>query len=439
MKKKAITLTSMTALPSQKIHERKPSWTRGSDEGDSPSSALKEGAIGGNHKVPPESVNGSRVMSFTPTGGGNGAAAAIRKKVIILTGGGSAGHVIPNLLLLPDLLADGWDVHYIGSRNGLEASLVKNCGVKYHAIATGKLRRYFDIKNISDPFRVVAGIFQCIFLTVRLRPDVIFSKGGFVAVPVVLGGWLTGIPAVIHESDLTQGLANKICAPFSKKICTSFEKTISLLNGSARKKAVYTGAPVRPELGAGDAGEGLRMCGFNDKKPVLLAVGGSQGSESLNAIIRAALPRLLEEWQVAHICGNGNTDESLRGTEGYAQFEYVRGELAHLYNISRAAVSRAGSGTIFELLYMKIPSVLIPLPLNASRGDQIVNATEFENRGFCLKLDEREGIGPEKLIDALSKLISGYETYVGNMLAAGSRDAKKLILQTVYDAANRPG
>jgi UDP-N-acetylglucosamine--N-acetylmuramyl-(pentapeptide) pyrophosphoryl-undecaprenol N-acetylglucosamine transferase len=358
-----------------------------------------------------------------------------RKKTIILTGGGSAGHVIPNLLLLPDLLADGWDVHYIGSRNGIEAQLARRDGITYHAIETGKMRRYFDLKNITDPFRVVAGIIQSFCITARLKPRVIFSKGGFVAVPVVLGGWLLQTPSVIHESDLTQGLANKICAPFSKTICSSFEKTISFLSVAARKKAVYTGAPVRSELAAGNAGEGFGLCGFNEKKPVLLAIGGSQGSENLNAIIREALPLLLKDWQVAHVCGKGHIVASLTGTEGYAQFEYARDELAHLYKISRAAVSRAGSGTLFELLLLRIPAVLIPLPLSASRGDQVLNAEEFSGRGFCLKLDESEAKSPDRLNEALHNLSAGYDSFVNNMRKAGTPDSKGLILHIIYEAA----
>ena len=358
-----------------------------------------------------------------------------KTKTIILTGGGSAGHVIPNLVLLPDLLSDGWDVHYIGSRGGIEASLAKREDVTYHAIETGKLRRYFDIKNFTDPFRVVAGIFQSFFIIAKIRPDVIFSKGGFVAVPVVLAGKLLGTPSVIHESDMTQGLANKICAPFSTRICLSFEKTQSTLSRNARIKAVFTGAPVRPELGGGIADEGYKLCGFDDKKPVLLIIGGSQGSESLNSIIRTNLPELLKSWQIAHICGRGAVDASLANIKGYAQFEYAGAELAHLYKISRAAVSRAGSNAIYELLNLKIPSVLIPLPLKSSRGDQILNAKEFERSGFCLKLDETEAKNEGVLIDILKKLNLEYSNFIEAMDSASIPDSKKFILKAIYEAA----
>ena len=357
------------------------------------------------------------------------------KKAIVLTGGGSAGHVIPNLILMPDLLTGGWDIHYIGSRSGVEATLAKRGGVTYHAIETGKLRRYFDMKNFTDPFRVVAGIFQSIFIIAKIRPRVIFSKGGFVAAPVVLAGKFLRTPVVIHESDMTQGLANKICIPFSSKICLSFRESFNSLSISAREKAVYTGAPVRPELACGTAEEGYRMCGFDRSKPVLLIIGGSQGSESLNKIIRSALPELLESWQIAHICGKGAVDGALSRTAGYAQFEYIGGELAHIYKISRAAVSRAGSNVIFELLSLKIPSVLIPLPLKASRGDQILNAEEFERSGFCLKLDETAAESKTALIDAISRLNAEHGRFIENMRAADIPDSKELILKTIYSAA----
>jgi len=369
-------------------------------------------------------------MGLEGAGGAGG-----RKKTIILTGGGTAGHVIPNMILLPDLLADGWDVHYIGSREGVEASLAKREGVTYHAISTGKLRRYFDVKNFVDPFRIVAGVAQSMRIIARLRPAVIFSKGGFVATPPVIAGRLLGVPSVIHESDRTPGLANRICAPFATKICLSFEETFADLPEKARGRAAFTGAPVRAELGAGLRGEGLRMCGFDEDRPVLLAIGGSQGSAALNRIVRAALPELLRTWQVAHVCGRGNADASYGGVKGYAQFEFVGEELAHLYKISRAAVSRAGSNTIFELLYLRIPSILIPLPMGSSRGDQLRNATDFEKKGFCIMMEENAEGAPGALIENLQRLESGYDGFVRAMQGAKTRDAKDMLLKTIYGAA----
>lgn len=360
------------------------------------------------------------------------------KKTIFLTGGGSAGHVVPNLLLLPRLLADGWDVHYLGSRSGIEAELAGRRGdITYHAISTGKLRRYFSMKNFTDIFRIFAGVAQSAALTAKIRPSVIFSKGGFVSAPVIIGGWLLGTPSIIHESDLTQGLANKICMPFASAVCLTFRKTIDMMRPRWKKKAVYTGAPIRPELFEGDESEGLRICGFNKDKPVLLAIGGSLGSESLNSVVRSTLPELLENWQVAHICGKGRADASHSGVEGYKQFEYVSRELAHIYKISRVAVSRAGSNTIFELLSLKIPSVLIPLPRSSSRGDQLLNAAEFERAGYSVKLEEAAARESGALAGALSTLCENYGQYADAMehANADAPDSAGLILKLIYGAA----
>jgi UDP-N-acetylglucosamine--N-acetylmuramyl-(pentapeptide) pyrophosphoryl-undecaprenol N-acetylglucosamine transferase len=364
-----------------------------------------------------------------------GIMADTRRKAIILTGGGSAGHVTLNLTLLPDLLSDGWEAHYIGSRAGIEATLARREGLCYHTIQTGKLRRYFDIKNLTDPFRFLAGIVQSMLIIAKVRPFVIFSKGGFVATPVVIAGGLLGVPSVIHESDRTQGLANRLCAPFASRICLTFGESYGELPEKYKKKAIHTGAPIRPELREGIESEGYRICGFNENKPVLLAIGGSQGSAALNRIVRSALPELLKSWQVAHICGKGNALAEYGGINGYAQFEYAGGELAHIYKISRAAVSRAGSNTIFELAHLAIPSVLIPLPLGSSRGDQIVNATEFEKSGYCIKLDEGDAEAEGALPDAIARLVGDYERYREAMLGAGLQDSKSAIMKVIRGAA----
>ena len=401
----------------------------------------KENIYANNEKHSTAEAGGAGgVRSTAEAGGAGGKHGIINKrnscnKTIILTGGGTAGHVIPNLVLLPLLLDDGWEVHYIGSRRGIEATLTRGSRATYHAVQTGKLRRYFSFKNLFDPFKVLAGICQSVYWVAKLKPAVIFSKGGFVAAPAVLGGRLLGTPAVIHESDMSPGLANRMCAPFAAAICLSFEKTMDALPAKSRAKAVYTGTPVRPGLGAGDAGEGYRLCGFNKDKPVLLAIGGSMGSECLNAVIRNALPGLLTKWQVAHICGSGNTDTAFDGIEGYAQFGYVDEEIAHLYKISRAAVSRAGSNTIFELLDMRIPSVLIPLPATASRGDQLLNAAEFEKSGFSLKLEEKEITDNSVLPLLLETLDKEHGRFTASMDSAHAPDSAALILGVIYKAA----
>lgn len=332
-------------------------------------------------------------------------------KKIILTGGGSAGHVTPNLALIPELLRNGWEIHYIGTEDGIERSLVSDAGVKYHAIKAGKLRRYFDFKNITDPFKVLYGLFQAAGLVGRIRPDVIFSKGGFVSVPVVVGGWLNRVPVIIHESDITPGLANKLSVPFARKVCVNFPEAASNFPGG---KAVYTGTPIRSELMRGDPEKGYAICGFDRSKPVLMVMGGSLGSRNLNARIRSVLPALLKSFQVVHICGSGNLDEGLNGLRGYRQFEYVSDEQPHLLKMASLIVSRAGANSIFEFLVLKLPNLLIPLPARSSRGDQILNARSFERMGYSKVLME-EDISDETLLRDIGDLYRNRSGYIRNM------------------------
>ena len=241
-------------------------------------------------------------------------------KKIVLTGGGTAGHVTPNIALLPELKKQGYDVHYIGSYEGIERTLIKEQGIPYYGISSGKLRRYIDVKNLSDPFKVVKGLGQAIRLLGRIKPDVVFSKGGFVSVPVVLAAKFRHIPCVIHESDMTPGLANKICIPCAHCVCTNFPETMKHIPA---EKAVLTGSPIRQELFKGSREKGLAFCGFDDTKPVLLIMGGSLGAVAVNDAVRGILPELLQKFHVIHLCGKGKLDDSLNDTKGYAQYEYI--------------------------------------------------------------------------------------------------------------------
>lgn len=248
----------------------------------------------------------------------------MKKRKIVLTGGGTMGHVTPNLALLPHLLAAGYEVHYIGTENGMEAEKLRNVpGVIYHGVKTGKLRRYFDWKNFTDPFRVAAGAFQSAHLMGKIKPDVCFSKGGFVAVPVVFGAWLHRVPVVCHESDLTPGLANKLSRPFVKRIATTFPECAQMLGA----KAEMVGTPLRPELFRGSRAKGLSFLRFDGTKPVLLMMGGSLGAQAVNKALRDALPMLTGTFDVAHICGKGNLDPTLDKTPGYTQVEFLDQDL----------------------------------------------------------------------------------------------------------------
>ena len=319
-------------------------------------------------------------------------------KKIILTGGGTAGHVTPNLALIPSLKEKGYEIQYIGSYQGIEKKLIENAGIPYHGISSGKLRRYFDLKNFSDPFRVLKGYGEALKILKQYKPDVVFSKGGFVAVPVVLAAKHYRIPTIIHESDMTPGLANKICIPSAKKVCCNFPETMKYL---PKDKAVLTGSPIRRELLEGDRLPGLQYAGLTADRPVILVIGGSLGSVTVNNAVRKILPKLLSRYQVIHICGKGNLDESLTRTAGYVQYEYVDEPLKHLFAAADIVVSRAGANSICEILALRKPNVLIPLSAAASRGDQILNAKSFEKQGFSTVLEE-ENLTEDSLYQAIS-------------------------------------
>ena len=310
-------------------------------------------------------------------------------KKIVFTGGGSAGHVSVNTAIIPEFIKQNWEVTYIGSEKGIEKDIIKKefPNISYKTVSVGKLRRYLSMENIKDPFRVIKGIFDARKILKQTRPDFIFSKGGFVSVPVVLAGKMLKIPILIHESDYTPGLANKIAMPFATKIFTTFEETNGLL---PKEKAMYIGAVLREGIFAGDPIKGKRYCGFHNSKPVLLVMGGSLGAVRINNLITENLDKLLSSFQIIHICGKGNVNESLRQKEGYAPFEYVHEELFDLLAAADLIVSRAGSNSIFEFLGLQKPMLLIPLSAKASRGDQILNAASFEKKGFCKVLQEEE-------------------------------------------------
>lgn len=348
-------------------------------------------------------------------------------KHIVLTGGGTAGHVTPNIALIPVLQKAGYQISYIGSYDGIEKKLIEELGIPYYGVSSGKLRRYFDVKNFTDPFRVLKGFHEAKKLLKQLKPDVVFSKGGFVTVPVVIAAGKRKIPAIIHESDMTPGLANKLCIPSAVKVCCNFPETVKNL---PQDKAVLTGTPIRKELLCGDREAGRRFCGFSSEKPVLMVIGGSLGAASVNAHIRNILPELLKEFQVVHLCGKGKMDESLNGTEGYVQYEYIKNELADLFALSDIVISRAGANAICEISALHKPNLLIPLSANASRGDQILNARSFERQGFSMVLEEEE-ITDEKLLTAIRDLYKNRKTYQEAMAASQQMDSIQHIVSLI--------
>ena len=354
-------------------------------------------------------------------------------KKIVLTGGGTAGHVTPNLALLPSLKERGYEIHYIGSYNGIERKLIEGAGIPYDGISSGKLRRYFDLKNFSDPFRVIKGYAEARRLLKKYRPDVVFSKGGFVSVPVVLAAKHFKIPAIIHESDMTPGLANKICIPSAAKVCCNFPETLPYL---PEEKAVLTGSPIRRELLEGDRLTGLQYAGLSAEKPVILVIGGSLGAVAVNNAVRSVLPELLKDFQVIHLCGKDKVDETLSNVKGYVQYEYIKQELADLFALADLVLSRAGANAICELSALNKPNLLIPLSARASRGDQILNARSFEQLGYSKVLEEEE-LTNDVLLSAVRDLYENREAYITAMSSSKHKDSIQQIVQLFENAVNK--
>ncbi|MEK5215638.1 undecaprenyldiphospho-muramoylpentapeptide beta-N-acetylglucosaminyltransferase [Psychrobacillus sp. FSL H8-0487] len=337
----------------------------------------------------------------------------MNNNTIVLTGGGTAGHVSLNEAIIPELIKKKYDIHYIGSYNGIEKTIIgdKFPNIPYHPISNGKLRRYFSIKNFSDPFKVLYGTMQAITVLKKVKPSVVFSKGGFVSVPVVLAAKLSNIPVVIHESDLTPGLANKIASSFAEHIFTVFEETIKDLPAN---KASSIGAILRPDLFHGDEKIAEQLTGFDASKETIIVMGGSQGSAKINEVIKQNIEQLTKRFQVIHLCGKGNKDELLVGKPNYIAFEYVTNELPHLMKISNYVISRAGSNSIFEFLELKKPMLLIPLSVHASRGDQVLNAKYFEKKGFASILEE-EDLTATTFMDSFNRLVDEKEEMIDRM------------------------
>jgi UDP-N-acetylglucosamine--N-acetylmuramyl-(pentapeptide) pyrophosphoryl-undecaprenol N-acetylglucosamine transferase len=321
----------------------------------------------------------------------------------------------------------------MGSYDGIEKRLIADFGLPYVGISTGKFRRYLDLKNFTDPFRVLKGYSEARKFLKDYRPDVVFSKGGFVSVPVVRAAASLDIPCIIHESDMTPGLANKLCISAAKKICCNFPETLKLL---PQDKAVLTGSPIRAELKEGSRIAGLDMCGFTANKPVIMVIGGSLGAENVNKAVREALPSLLPDFQVVHLCGKGKMDNLLLDTEGYKQFEYIKAELKDLFAMADIVISRAGANAICELLALKKPNILIPLPAASSRGDQLLNAQSFASQGFSIVLNE-DDLTTALLTAKVHELYRDRSKYHDAMSKSGQMDSIKTILDLIEEVQQK--
>ncbi|MGL4571174.1 MAG: undecaprenyldiphospho-muramoylpentapeptide beta-N-acetylglucosaminyltransferase [Clostridium sp.] len=355
------------------------------------------------------------------------------KYKIIMTGGGTAGHVTPNLALVPSLIEEGFEIKYIGSKDGIEKEIITNNNIPYYGISSGKLRRYFDIKNFTDPFKVIKGVHEARKILAKEKPDVIFSKGGFVTVPVVIAASMKKIPVIAHESDITPGLANKLASPFCDKLCVTFRESLQFVH---KDKGVLTGSPIRKEILTGSKEKGKEICGFKNNKDIILVMGGSLGSKIINDSIRENINNILKDNNIIHICGKGNIDKTLENIDGYKQFEYVSDDLKHLMQSSDYIISRAGANSIFEFLALRKPTLLIPLSKNASRGDQILNANSFKKEGFSLVMQEEE-LANKSILDGIKMLKESKQELLKTMNTSKLNDGVKGIINVIKSSIRR--
>lgn len=346
-----------------------------------------------------------------------------------MTGGGSAGHVTPNLALIPKLIELGYEIEYIGTEDGIERKIIEKENIKYHIIESGKLRRYFDLKNFTDPIKVIKGIEQSKKIIKNEKPDIIFSKGGFVSVPVVIAASKCNVPVIAHESDITPGLANKIASFYCNKICVTFPETLGIIK---KGKGILTGTPIREVILQGSKIIGHKICGFEENKPILLIVGGSLGSKFINDIIRGSIKELERDYNLVHVCGKGNIDYSLINEKGYRQFEYINEELPHIMNAADIIISRAGANFIFEILALKKPNLLIPLSKKSSRGDQILNADSFEKSGYSMVIQEEE-LNSKILNEKLRNLYENRQKYIKNMNSCSTKNGVYDIIEVIKE------
>ncbi|MDL2236686.1 undecaprenyldiphospho-muramoylpentapeptide beta-N-acetylglucosaminyltransferase [Christensenellaceae bacterium OttesenSCG-928-K19] len=346
--------------------------------------------------------------------------------IIVLTGGGSAGHVTPNLALVDDLKQHDYEIHYIGTEDGIERTIVRD--LPYHSIEAGKLRRYLSKENIKDFFKIFRGYRQAKKILKDLNPRLVFAKGGFVSVPVVWAAAKLGIPTVLHESDYSPGLANRLCARKARKICLSFD-----VPNQYGSKSVVTGSPVRSSLLSGNKEKGLQFLGFKSGKPVLLIMGGSLGAKAINDAVDGCIDSLTSSYCVVHLRGKGNLNESLSTHENYRQFEFLEKELADVFSATDLALSRAGANAVFEYLTLCIPPLLIPLPLSASRGDQLQNAAYFKEHGYAHVLQQEE-LTSEALPAAVGALFKDKDKIIKSMKASGALDGTANVLKVIYES-----
>lgn len=352
---------------------------------------------------------------------------------IVMTGGGTAGHVTPNIALVPALKNAGFDIEYIGTRNGMEKQLIENEGISYNEISAGKLRRYLSFENLTDVLKIGKGFIEANSHIRKIKPDIVFSKGGFVSCPVVWAAWVNRVPVIVHESDMTPGLANKLSLPFAKKICYAFPETRNYVNIN---KGVLTGIPIRDTILNGNKISGLKTTNLTNEKPIIVVIGGSLGSKAINTLIRNNIHQLLEKYQIVHICGKDAIDNTMFHLKGYVQYEYVKEELKDILAMSDIVISRAGATTLYEILTLEKPNILIPLPKAVSRGDQILNANFFKNEGYSEVLQEND-MSSDLFLNTIEKVLSNKNQYINKMNSSKIKNSADIILDIISKEIKR--
>ncbi len=343
---------------------------------------------------------------------------------LLLTGGGTAGHCTPNLAIIPYAEKFFDKIYYIGSEHGIEKNIIESAGIPYFSVPCAKLNRSLTLKNLSIPFKVLSGIHEAGKIIDKLNPDVVFSKGGYVSVPTVIAAHRRKIPVIAHESDYTVGLANKITSRYCKKVLTSFPHTAEEL-----KNGQYVGSPLRKELFSTKKEEALKKFGFSGEKPIILITGGSQGAQAINQAVSEAIPELLPKFDIIHICGKNNSNGIKK--KGYYQAEYLN-DIENAFAAADVCVTRAGSNTLFELMSLKKPCVLIPLPKGVSRGDQILNARYFQKLGLSFLLTQ-DTLTTDSLIFAITSTYANRYNILRNFAKHPITDASSKIAEIIAD------
>ncbi len=363
----------------------------------------------------------------------------MKNRLIVFTGGGTAGHVFPAFPVISRLKSRGIQVIWIGSSKGVERGWIEKEGLSFYGVPSGKFRRYFSLKNLTDLFRIFGGFVSSLFFLIRQKPSLVFSKGGFVSVPPVAAARLLGIPVYTHESDVDPGLATRLNLKLGASALLTYEETKEFLPASALQRASVTGNPVRDIIFQGNAAAGRRLAGIapDDARPLVLVFGGSQGAREINDLITAVLDDLLQIAAVVHQRGPGNP--GIADRPGYMSRTFFAEELPHLLAAADVSVARSGAGSLWELAATGTPALFVPLR-GATRGDQLRNAALAEKAGMSLTL--KENAGPREFLEQLKQLLLDEEcrnTMKKAALqfpAAAAADKIAAILGEVLDGGN---